>query len=121
MKIFILLYVLLLLLLEAMTDSFVYKKKNFLSHLLKAILILTFLLMPLLVKPDMVFLFIVSYISIRFALFNYMFNFLSGLDWFYLSKEVIPDKYLTRVPVFHMLFMQFIFLLLGVTIIINEF
>ena len=121
MKAFILVYILLLLSIESLMDGLAYRKKNVLAHLSKAGLILAFLLMPLLILPNMVFLFIVSYVSLRFALFNYLFNLFAGLHWAYLSPEVLPDKYLLRIPLFHLLFMQFIFLMLGIAIIFNEF
>lgn len=121
MKAFILIYILLLLSTEALMDGLAYRRKNVLTHLTKAALILIFLLMPLLVSAKMVPIFIIAYVSLRFALFNYLFNLFAGLHWSYLSPEVLPDKYLLRIPLFHLLFMQFIFLMLGVAVIFNEF
>lgn len=121
MKLLILIYILLLLLCEALSDGLAYRKKNVLSHIVKAGLILMFLFMPLVINSTMVLLFIVAYICLRFSLFNYLFNWFAGLHWVYLSPQVLPDKYLLRIPLFHLLFMQFISLILGVSIVINEF
>jgi len=119
MKLLILIYILLLLLCEALSDGLAYRKKNAASHNVKALLYLLFLLLPLLRAN--VWLFILVYVCLRFALFNYLYNRFARLKWTYLSKEVIPDKYLLRIPLFHLLFMQFIIGFLGIAIIINEF
>jgi len=121
MKTLIILFSLLLIVLDALVDGLNYKKDIFKGHLLKAFLILCYLCTPLFISKEKLFLFVIAYTFIRFALFNYVFNWIAGLKWDYLSQVSIPDKWLLRVPVFHRLFMQFIIGFTGIAIFINEF
>ena len=118
MRMFILIYLLFLLIIEAYSDSLYYRKNNSLAHIFKAVWILALMFFGTFQTNFLLML--LAYVFIRFGIFNYLFNIFSGLHWTYLSPDVLPDKFLRRIPLFHLLFMQLIITATGVIIIFNE-
>lgn len=120
MKTLIITYMLGLLLLEAWADSLQYRKLNSLYHWVDSLFILLALSSTFIITPARFVIFLIAFIALRYAIFNYLFNIMAGLKLDYLSKEVFPDRFLAHYPFLIVLFSQLLALILSLSLIINE-
>jgi len=116
-----LLSILFLILLGATADGLNFADQKTIGHALEAVEILGLMTLPVIIglkKWKPIILFVVAYTLIRFALFGYIFNAVSGLPWDYIGVVDPVDKLmeLFKAPAHGILFARVVFLAAGVSI-----
>ena len=115
--------ILSLVILSALSDSLNFRGNKTAGHALR------YIELPLLIAATMICgitgwielgLFIVAYAFVRFALFSYIWNIVTGQHWTYVGVVDPVDRFLRKFPAHGILFARVVFLVVGIAITIKE-
>ena len=115
--------ILLLVILSALSDSLNFRGNKTAGHALR------YIELPGLIAATFVCgitgwvdtgLFILAYGFIRFALFSYIWNIVTGQHWTYVGVVDPVDRFLSKFPAHGVLFARVVFLIVGIAITIKE-
>lgn len=104
--------------LDALSDGLRDEYKKY-SHLLDVLLVVVLLLLPYLypVCEYNIFNYIISYIFIRFVLFDYIYNLVRGLPYHYLGSTSYYGIIFRKIPPVVLLFFKILILLVVIFLI----
>jgi len=120
MKIIILFLVVIIF--DAVGDALNDSKHKGIGHLLQATVIGLLLMSPFFIVTTLWAWYLSSYICLRIALFDPIYNITRGLKWNYIGTTSLWDKLrrLFMAPAGMELFGRLIFLIAGISMIINQ-
>jgi len=122
--------IILTIIIGAMSDGFNDSKKKVVGHILAAVETLGLICIGALVMfgdegsrywfIERLILIVLSYGLIRAALFDFAYNLSRGISLFYLGDSSLWDRFMKKFPPSGVTFARFVFILIGIFIIINE-
>jgi len=115
--------ILLLIVLSALSDGLNFRGNKTAGHTLR------YIELPLLIAATMICgittwkelgLFILAYAFVRFALFSYIWNIVTGQHWTYVGVVDPVDRFLRKFPAHGVLFARVVILVVGIAICFKE-